>query len=226
VYASAVHAKWIWNDGKSLISAMAVASEPEIFWDGNTVEAQNIISGIKLPENTGSLILPNGNLNGPSGKVLDEMYLKPLGFTRNDVWLCDLVPYSCMNGRQEKALKTKYDPKVKSHGLPEYNWTEVPKELTNETRRKEIVAEIELATPDVIITLGDQPLKWFTRYFGSFARLRTYCKTDEQYGQKHTIQVSGKKIELLPLVHPRQAGGLGLHSPKWKKIHEDWVQKL
>lgn len=111
VYASAVHAKWIWNDGKSLISAMAVASEPEIFWDGNTVEAQNIISGIKLPENTGSLILPNGNLNGPSGKVLDEMYLKPLGFTRNDVWLCDLVPYSCMNGRQEKALKTKYDPK-------------------------------------------------------------------------------------------------------------------
>ena len=31
VYASAVHARWIGQDGKTRIAALAVASEPEIF---------------------------------------------------------------------------------------------------------------------------------------------------------------------------------------------------
>ena len=34
VYASAVHARWI-RDGKTVCNALAVASEPRIFWDGN-----------------------------------------------------------------------------------------------------------------------------------------------------------------------------------------------
>jgi hypothetical protein len=31
VYASAMHARWIGQDGKTRIAALAVASEPEIF---------------------------------------------------------------------------------------------------------------------------------------------------------------------------------------------------
>ncbi len=34
VYASAVHARWICPDKKTLIRALAVDSEPEIFWTG------------------------------------------------------------------------------------------------------------------------------------------------------------------------------------------------
>jgi hypothetical protein len=34
VYASAIHAKWFSPDGKLLCIALAVASEPEIFWNG------------------------------------------------------------------------------------------------------------------------------------------------------------------------------------------------
>jgi len=34
VYASAVHARWISPEGRTRIAALAVASEPEIFWPG------------------------------------------------------------------------------------------------------------------------------------------------------------------------------------------------
>ena len=41
VYASAVHARWLDKDGKQIVSALAVASEPEIFWRGE--DSQKII---------------------------------------------------------------------------------------------------------------------------------------------------------------------------------------
>ena len=45
VYASAVHARW--KKGNEIIcQAIAVASEPRIFWDGNKEEAKEIIGRI------------------------------------------------------------------------------------------------------------------------------------------------------------------------------------
>jgi len=38
VYASAVHEKWIGHDLKVRVHALAVASEPEIFWIGDGIE--------------------------------------------------------------------------------------------------------------------------------------------------------------------------------------------
>ncbi len=35
VYASAVHARWVSPDDRTLVHALAVASEPVIFWDGS-----------------------------------------------------------------------------------------------------------------------------------------------------------------------------------------------
>ena len=91
-----VHARCIGTDKKTLIRALAVASEPEIFWrDENPKE---IIEKILIPVSTGKLVPDDGKLNGPSGVTLDDRYLKPLGLTRSDVWLCDLVPHSCQNG--------------------------------------------------------------------------------------------------------------------------------
>ena len=48
VYASAVHARWIDKNGKQKVSALAVANEPEIFWQG--LNAEEIINGIYIPE--------------------------------------------------------------------------------------------------------------------------------------------------------------------------------
>src|SRR5438132_12716859 len=68
VYASAVHARWVGADGKEKVKALAVASEPEIFWRGKN--AETIVSSISIPKELGHLELPSGAtnkiFNGPS----------------------------------------------------------------------------------------------------------------------------------------------------------------
>lgn len=53
VYASAVHARWVNLQGKTLIKAMAVASEPYIFWRGDNAEER--IREIQIPYQLGKL---------------------------------------------------------------------------------------------------------------------------------------------------------------------------
>ena len=104
VYASAVHAKWLDKDGKIKVQALAVASEPEIFWRG--LDAKEQIEKIKtIPNELGSLEPANKNLNGPSGVALDDLFLKPLGYSRQQAWLCDLLPESRVNPNQQNAVK-------------------------------------------------------------------------------------------------------------------------
>ena len=112
VYASAVHARWCNARGRQLVRALAVASEPCIFWRGDEsgADVKNILSEIDVPTQVGRLEPAARNLNGPSGRSLDEDYLEPLGLSRNEAWLCDLVPHSCMNPGQKKAVDTHYTP--------------------------------------------------------------------------------------------------------------------
>jgi hypothetical protein len=227
VYASAVHARWVDEKGKKIITALAVASEPEIFWRGTN--AEEIINQIRVPEGVGKLRPASDNLNGPSGKTLDESFFEPLGFKdRSDTWLCDLVPYSCRNPAQDKALQEKYLPLQKQFQLPDYNgWTTVPKVLVDDKRINQIMEELTMADPDVIITLGDQPLKWFTsKKFGTKSRLVDYGEERNTYGRLHDISSDGWNLKLLPLVHPRQAGRLGSNSSKWAQLHDYWVESV
>lgn len=121
VYASAVHARWM-RDGKVICQALAVASEPCIFWDGNPQKAREIIEQIEIPEELGYLEPAGQQLNGPSAKVLDLNILAPLGFTRKDAWLCDLLPETRLNPSQAKALQDKYEPLMEAYGLnPRYH---------------------------------------------------------------------------------------------------------
>lgn len=227
VYASAVHARWIGENGKRKISAVAVTSEPEIFWRGSPEEAQTCITKIKLPAGAGWLMPATSQLNGPSGRALDERILQPLKLSRDDAWLCDLVPYSCMNEKQEAALKReKYEPSHNSLGLPRYDWPRLPdeKEWADSGCRTAIERELEDSGAKIVITLGDQPLKWFTKYHGSESALSAYGKTRTTYGQLQPLTIGGRKLRLLPLVHPRQAGRLGSHSTDWANLHDAWMQ--
>jgi len=222
VYASAVHARWVGKDGRQKIGAIAIASEPEIFWRGSRDVAQKIISAIRLPS-AGHLAAANDQLNGPSGKALDELFLMPLGLSRDDAWLCDLVPHSCKNEKQVIALQREYDPVRESLGLPNYDWPSLPRKLTDPVRRMEIERELLDSGADTVVTLGDQPLKWFTSFYGTSAELSAYGKSPNEYGQLHSMTVAGRKFNLIPLVHPRQAARLGSHSADWADLHDAWV---
>ena len=223
VYASAVHALWVNLEGKKEVKALAVASEPDIFWHGEN--AGSIIGGINIPANLGELLPADPKYNGPSGKALDELILEPLGLDRNKTWLCDLVPYSCVNPAQLKATERSYNPIVKEYSLPKYSVPSLPHPLTNENRRKEILGEILESKADVLVLLGDQPIKWFLSHFDN--RWKNLCDFGEppmDYGKLHETKLGRKPIKILPLAHPRQIGKLGSSLEKWYSAHQNWLK--
>ena len=86
--------------------------------------------------------------------------------------------------------------------------------------------ELRESTAEVLVTLGDEPLKWFGTTFGTKASLEAYGKTSQSYGRLHDVMIKGRVLKLLPLVHPRQAAGLGHHDPEWKALHENCVGQI
>ena len=222
VYASAVHAKWI-KGKETICQALAVASEPYIFWNGDSKEAQKIIDRIKINEAVGRLLLPNKNLNGPSAKVLEENILLPLGITRKDAWLCDLLPESRLNPKQKIVIENKYNPLKIKYGL---NDVTVPIEEGNfcdEARREEISNEIILSKAESLIILGDMPIKQYLKYVCNieFKNLREYTQK-YGYGTPYPVIIKNHKINVIPIAHPRQIGGLGMSSSYWFEEHKKW----
>lgn len=222
VYASAVHASWFGPDNKLRVRALAVASEPSIFWRGEG--AAEIISQVKIPHECGYLKAADRNLNGPSGIVLDERFLKPLGASRKQAWLSDLLPETRLNASQCRAIDREYRLFVQQGIVPEVTIPQVPKRFADNERIEALVEELRLSNADYLVTLGDVPLKEFVSKFDKrFSRLSAFGQTPEEYGREHQITIGSKSVKLIPLVHPRQAGRLGSSSKGWGELHDAWV---
>ncbi len=223
VYASAVHVKWRDSLGSVLVQALAVASEPYIFWRGDGCE--EIIKRISIPREAGMLEPASATFNGPSGKTLDDKYLLPLGLTREDVWLCDLLPSSRINPNQRKAINKHYQPLVEALNLPECTIPNFSRsELGRQKERHlEILEEIEESNCDTIVLLGDLPIKYWLAQYSNYRKLSDFGETPDLYGKLHEVEILGKVYKILPLVHPRQAGSLGKASNKWTDLHAQWV---
>jgi hypothetical protein len=222
VYASAVHAKWI-NEDRIVCQALAVASEPRIFWDGNTIEAERIISGITVPREVGRLVLPNGNLNGPSSKVLSLNILKPLGTNREGAWLCDLLPESRMNPNQKKVITERYNPLINTYGLNEVTVPDEDGEFCNPERRAEITREILDSQAEDVVLLGDIPIQQYLCHVTDFPfkSLREFT-LQQGYGMRFPVRISSRMVNIIPIAHPRQIGGLGRSSRFWFDQHAEW----
>ncbi len=227
VYASAVHARWIDKEGKQKVSALAVASEPEICWTGEN--AAQIISEIKVPAQLGKLTVPSDQkLNGPSGRALDKLFLAPLGLDRESTWLCDLLPYSRVNEKQRKAIDTHYSKKiVEQFNLPPATIPNFDrKELKSDTRGDEILEELEASQAETLILLGDLPIYWFLRFHDKrFSKLSQFGDTEATYGKSHEIKINNRIYSVVPLCHPRQANRLGSSSLKWGLMHDCWISE-
>lgn len=222
VYASAVHARWK-KDNKTVCQALAVASEPRIFWDGDPKEAADIISGIFIPEQMGTLEPAGQHLNGPSAKVLDNQILAPLGFTRKDAWLCDLLPETRLNPNQFNIIKDVYEPQAKLYGLNEVTIPKRPTNFCDKARSEEIISELEESQAETLILLGDIPVLQFLNQVAevNYKSLQEYVDL-YGYGNYSQTTINGKTYNILPLAHPRQIGALGAHSEKWYKLHQEW----
>ena len=224
VYASAVHARWTKpGQRRPVCTALAVASEPRIFWDGNPEEAAEIIGKIKFPKELGKLEPADSKYNGPSAKVLDNHILAPLGFARKDAWLCDLLPETRLNKGQIDAIEREYLPKSKKYGLNEVTIPKRPSKFCDIERCKEIIAELEESKAEILVLLGDIPIKQFLNAVASvdYKTLQEY-KERYGYGIPTETVIDGKNYKILPLAHPRQIGGLGSHNSNWYDEHQKW----
>ena len=226
VYASAVHATWSGGEVPRTVT-LAVASEPRIFWDGNPEEAAEIINRIKVPEGLGKLEPADNKYNGPSAKILDEQILAPLGYSRKDAWLCDLLPETRLNDNQINALKDTYEIVREEYGLNEVTIPECPNQYCDSERCQEILAEIEESQADLLILLGDAPIKQFLKKVAKvpYSSLNQYVKL-YGYGNATDVLLNDHTIKVLPFAHPRQIGALGYHSQDWYKKHQEWEKSL
>ena len=226
VYASAVHARWK-RDGKIVCQALAVASEPPIFWDGDPEEAKQIIGAIPIPKELGRLEPAGRQLNGPSAKVLDENILAPLGFSRADAWLCDCLPETRLNPSQVKVITERYLPVAKEFGLPGVTIPVRPSAFCDQKRSGEITEELMQSEAPLLVLLGDIPIAQYLKKVADvpYATLGEYVRL-YGYGKITETVICGKTIRVLPLAHPRQIGALGAHSEKWHRMHMDWEMNM
>ena len=226
VYASAVHARW--KKGNEIIcQALAVASEPRIFWDGNKEEAKEIISRIHIPKELGTLEPAGSHLNGPSAKVLNEHILAPLGFTRKDAWLCDLLPETRINSSQKKVIEERYNPRIEKYGLNPVTIPDRPTAFCDQKRSEEILSELKESQAGLLVLLGDIPIKQFLNRVAKvgYTSLQEYVEIFG-YGNQSSVIIEGRTISILPLAHPRQIGALGSHSEKWNVAHLKWEKSM
>ncbi|MHC4249280.1 MAG: hypothetical protein ACYS9X_09150 [Planctomycetota bacterium] len=105
VYASALHAKWIGPDGKQLCRALAVDIEPYSFWPGDDAEARVAEVARTVPSEAGHLEPAGDRFDGPSGRTLDQLYLAPLGLSRDECWITDLHNTYYLSPGNEKAIR-------------------------------------------------------------------------------------------------------------------------
>jgi hypothetical protein len=116
VYPSAVPARWIGADGRS-IRAVAVADEPEPFWTGHSAETKIATVAATVPAQAGRIELAKGH-NGRSGQALDELVLAPLALTRDQIRVADIDNRYMANPSQQAAVARAYVPLVERGMLP------------------------------------------------------------------------------------------------------------
>jgi|GEM_PF-2486027 len=88
-------------------------------------------------------------------------------------------------------------------------------------------SEIRESQAEVMLLLGDEPIRWLLATFDQRRRsLSDFGSRNEAYGRRHKVNFDGHRIEVVALAHPRQAAGLGGHSPEWRQLHETWTREV
>ena len=136
------------------------------------------------------------------------------------MWLCDLIPHSCLNKSQVQAIIREYNPLIEEYNLPEITIPKITNCHVDSQRISEILIELELSKATTIILLGDQPIKYFLSAFNKqYKKLSDF----EEYGKKVKISINNIDYDIIALAHPRQTKKLGLHSKKWYETHRKWM---
>jgi uracil-DNA glycosylase family 4 len=118
-----------------------------------------------------------------SGQALERHYLAPLGLQRHDVWITDLL--KCRYPAGIYGSKPRHEDDIRR--------------AVDTCVRLWLMHEIELARPQIVVTLSDQQVyQRVRRMFG----LNTPARFDEAVGRPHTVEFGAQQAIVFPLIHP------------------------
>ena len=222
VHPSALHIRWQRPDGM-VAGALAVADEPEVFWDG--ADAGKRVSHWK--DSVGwqpgwGTVNPAGG-NGSSGRHIAKHVLEPLGVSADAVHFTDCLPtYFVKSGRisQAQVLAEVYGPFAAAQDLPVADLPPRPSasQLVSRAVEEEganLHEQLCEADAPAIVTLGQEAadvLAVLTRAD------RVVLTPDDTYGRERVITVDGRKLGWTALIHPGNRGEV------WQRSHARWVR--
>jgi uracil-DNA glycosylase len=141
--------------------------------------------------------------NTISGDALEKFYLDPLGLSRDQVWITNLI--KCRYPKGKKIKNTEKENMAQTCG------------------RLWLAKEIAIVSPYLIVTLSDKEVfARFKRIFGINLRMNF----DKAAGQPHEIGIQNNDYILFPLIHPdiSRPEGYGdsrklIARRKWSRLH-------
>jgi hypothetical protein len=203
-YPSALHVRWLPPVGRP-ISAVAVADEPEPFWEGADQDDRIDRWKEALPwDPTWGQVASPGRLNGFSGVWLKDQVLDALRISRSHVW-----PTDCLDTYHESAGAARRldEPSLREElsrlGIPDRRLPKHPSELeiVREAQVDRVKEELLICRPARVITLGNAALRVFARLLVDPPLRRLV--PDSEYGRPHLVRMGwGDSVEWIPLVHP------------------------
>lgn len=222
-YPSALHVKWKAPDGIFQINALAVENEPEPFWDGSDerLHVDKWLANSSFLPDWGQ-IKTCGRLNGSSGQWVRDKVLIPLKAARENAWITDCLDIYHESEKAAARLESKTVVNFfHSHGIPVRYLPAHPSEgeIVNTARTQHaqrLLAELESARPDRIVTLGNAALRVLLLLADS-STSKINRLSDKSYGEPFRIQIMGNKVEWLPLAHPAAPDS-------YQKAHEAWIK--
>jgi hypothetical protein len=219
-YPSALHVRWGPPPGWRVVQALAIDNEPEPFWtgddQGDRVKAWAIDR--KWQAEWGS-IEPVKDLNGSSGKWIEEKVRLRLGISRSDAWISDCLDTYRASTSMHSAIQTVYQPFAQTHGLPAASLLEHPSEdrIVGEAKAqhlKRLLGELDASRPEQVVTLGDAALRVFRRLLDDEVGPKRLA-ADDGYGTPVDGAIAGDAVRWHPLAHPAAP-------PAYQAAHKTW----
>ncbi len=139
-----------------------------------------------------------------SGQALEAHYLRPLGLTRDSVWITDL--FKCRYPKSNYRAKAEHE--------------KVIQEAASTCAHEWLLREIELIRPRVLVTLSDKEV--YQRLRRAF-HLPVPTRFREAAGKPYPVDLDGRKVTLFPMVHPDVSRLPGEGDQRKKDTRQIWA---
>ena len=162
-----------------------------------------------------------------SGAEIDDNYLTPLGLTRDDVYIFDLVPYFLANITKSPSGRSMAD-NVRLYEEAEDTITGIVTRPTGEDflryvkdlpgNLERLRDYLETCQPKLLLTLGTEPAAFVKGMcFGEASR-----KVDALfYSEPVEVEILGVRVRVVHLVHPHL---FIKKNKKWMGRHREWCE--